>query len=138
MQIYLCWKCWVFRAISFNDINWHSQQQVLSKRKIKTKNLKKTNCCHKCFKSHKILTCCQLSEPYKVMIYGKIPPERLYHNDRHNSIISANKVISAEHITAFNSKQFFLNQKVLLWWYHLDWVTDSIFNHWVPLNSVYT
>lgn len=40
------------------------------------------------------------------MIYGKIPPEWLYHNI-HNWIISANKVISAEHITPFNSKQVF-------------------------------
>lgn len=92
----------VFQAISFNDINWHSQQQVLSKRKIKEKIQRKlivalSASSHTRF-SH---------EPYKAMIYGKIPPERLYHNNRHNSIISANKVISAEHITPFNSKQFF-------------------------------
>lgn len=96
----------VLEAISFNNINWHSHQRVLSKWKIKKKNAKKTNCCPKCFKSHKILTCCQLSEPYKVMIYGKIPSEWLYHNNRHNSITSASKVISAEHIRPFNSKHF--------------------------------
>lgn len=83
--------------------NTTSQEQILNKWKIKRapppKKKGKQIVAPKCFK---VTQRSQLSELYKIMIYGKIPPEQLYHN-RHNWIISASKVISAELIIPFNS-----------------------------------